>query len=236
VTSELAAVRSIAARYRDFGLPLDDLVQEGLLGLLEAIDQYEPDRSDDFDAYARFRIRGAMRDALTNQSRLVRLPKQIVARRRSIERATTDLRSSTGRAPTPAEVATATGLSEEAVVAARGLGLPPLSLDEPTLEDGSTLGSFVADGATPDPESATVAHEELHAIDHAVDTLPERQRTVVTRHFGFGCEPQDIAELAESLHVSQQRVRAIERDALYALQNELEPIVSRRCPRRRSGL
>jgi RNA polymerase sigma factor (sigma-70 family) len=235
VMRALPTVRSIAVRYRDFSLPLEDLVQEGSLGLLEAIDQYQPDRSADFDAYARFHIRRAMRNALTNQSRLIHLPKQIVERRRSIERATSDLKGATGRSPTSREVAIATGLSTEAVIAARGLGLPPLSLDEPTLEDGSTLASVVANDAATDPESATVAHEEVRAIDDAVDTLPDRQRVVVTRHFGFGCDPQDIAEVAASLQVSQQRVRAIERDALYALQDELEPIVSPRSPRRPSS-
>jgi RNA polymerase sigma factor (sigma-70 family) len=232
VMRALPTIRSIAVRYRDFGLPLDDLVQEGSLGLLEAIDQYEPVRSADFDAYARFRIRRAMRNALTSQSRLIRLPKQIVERRRAIERATADLKASTGRSPTPKEVAIATGLSTEAVTAARGLGLPPLSLDEPTLEDGSMLGSVVADGSTPDPESAAVAHEEVRAIDDAVDTLPDRQRVVVQRHFGFGYEPQEIGEVAATLHVSQQRVRTIKRDALYALEDELEPIVSPRSRRR----
>jgi RNA polymerase sigma factor (sigma-70 family) len=201
VARGLPTVRSIAVRYRDFGLPLDDLVQEGTLGLLEAIDQYQADRSGDFDSYARFRIRRAMRDALTSQSRLIRLPEQIVERRRAIERATADLKGSTGRSPTPSEVASATGLSAEAL----------------------------------DPETSTVAQEEVHAIDHALDTLSERQRTVVKRHFGFGCEPQDIAEVAAYLRVSQQRVRAIERDALYALQDELEPIVSPRSSRRPSS-
>jgi RNA polymerase primary sigma factor len=228
----LPVIRSIAVHYRDFGLPLDDLVQEGSLGLLEAIDQYEPERSADFDAYARFRIRRAMRNALTSQSRLIRLPKQIVERRRSIERATADLKAATGRAPTPDEVALATGLSTEAVITAGGLGLPLLSLDEPTLKDGSPLESVLADGSTPDPESAAVAHEEVRAVDDAVDTLPDRQRVVVKRHFGFGHEPEEIAELAASLHVSQQRVRTIERDALYALHDELEPIVSPHSRRR----
>jgi RNA polymerase sigma factor (sigma-70 family) len=78
---------------------------------------------------------------------------------------------------------------------------------------------------TPGPEDAMLADEQVRAIDHAVDTLPERQRVVVSRHFGFGCEPQEISEVAAALHVSQQRVRTIERDALYALRDELEPVV-----------
>jgi RNA polymerase sigma factor (sigma-70 family) len=157
VTGGLPIVRSIAVHYRDLGLPLEDLVQEGSLGLLEAIDRYETDSGVDFASYAGVRIRRAMRRAI---------------------------------------------------------------------EHGSTPDAVVAEGSTPGPEAATVAHEEVRAIDHAVDGLPERQRVVVSRHFGFGCEPQEIAEVAAFLHVSQQRVRTIERDALYALRDELEPVVS----------
>jgi RNA polymerase sigma factor (sigma-70 family) len=164
VTRGLPAVRSIAVRFREFGVPLEDLVQEGSLGLLEAIDEYEPECSADFESYARLRIRRAMRHAI---------------------------------------------------------------------ENGSTL-DVVAGGSTPGPEAATLAHEVVCAIDHAVDALPERQRVVVRQHFGFDCDPQEIAQVAASLHVSQQRVRTIERDALYALRDELEPIVSPRSPRRPS--
>jgi RNA polymerase sigma factor (sigma-70 family) len=160
VTRGLRTVRSVAPRYRDLGLPLEDLVQEGSLGLLEAIDQYEPGRGTDFESYARRRIRRAIREAL--------------------------------------------------------------------LEKCPRFDSVAANGSTPGPEAATVADEQVRAIDDAVDALPERQRVVVTRHFGFGCEPQEIAEVAASLHVSQQRVRTIERDALYTLRDELESVVSPR--------
>ena len=89
----LPAVRSVALRYRNLGLSVDDLVQEGSIGLLEAIDRYEPERSPDFESYARFRIRRAIRNALTEQSRLIRLPKQIVERRRAIERAEANIKT-----------------------------------------------------------------------------------------------------------------------------------------------
>src|SRR5204863_9970440 len=79
----LPVVRAIASRYRDLGVPLDDLVQEGSLGVLEAISRFDTRRSDDFESYARFRIRRAIRNALTEQSRLIRLPKQVVERRRA---------------------------------------------------------------------------------------------------------------------------------------------------------
>jgi RNA polymerase sigma factor (sigma-70 family) len=228
VAEHLAAVRSIALRYRNLGLSIDDLMQEGSLGLLEAIDRYEPERSADFESYARFRIRRAIRNALTEQSRLIRLPKQIVERRRAIERAEASLKSATGRTPTAAELAAATGLSPTAVIAASTIGTTPVSLDQPVLEDGSTLEALVGDSSAQSPEEETVDHEQAQAVDDAVEALPGRQRVIVSKHFGFGCEPEQIAEVAAELHVSQQRARAIERDALYALREQLDPVVTPR--------
>ena len=153
VTSHLGLVRSVASRYRDLGLPFDDLVQEGSLGLLEAIDRHDPSRGMPFDGYARFRIRRAIRNALTDQARLIRLPKQIVQRRRAIDDAEARLAAeAAGRPPTPLELAAATGLSVGAVLNARSAGLAPVSLDAPVLPDGSSLATVVADPAAADPE------------------------------------------------------------------------------------
>ena len=221
-------VRAIAFRYRGLGIPIDDLVQEGVLGLLEAIDRYDPLRGMDFDVYARFRIRRAIRNSLTDQSRLIRLPKQVVERRRVIERAASAIKNATGRTATPTEIAAETGLPPDAVIATRNVGGAPLSLDEVVNADGSTLELLIADRSARDPETEAVAHEEVEHVDAAVAALPARQREIVSRHFGFGREAEEIAEVAAHLHVSQQRARAIERDALYALHDQLEPAITLR--------
>lgn len=221
----MSDVRAIACRYRGFGLPIDDLVQEGALGLLEATDRYDAQRGMDFDVYARFRIRRAIRNALTNQSRLIRLPKEVVERRRAIERAESAITNATGRTPTPDELAAATGLRPDAVIAARSVGAAPVSLDQATLADGSSLEVFIADTSALDPEVEVVEREGVEEVDDAVAALPARQREIVSRHFGLGRDAEEIAELAADLHVSQQRARAIERDALYALRDRLEPAI-----------
>jgi RNA polymerase primary sigma factor len=231
VAEYLPVVRAIASRYRDLGVPLDDLVQEGSLGVLEAISRFDTARSDDFESYAHFRIRRAIRDALTEQSRLIRLPKQVVERRRAIDAAEARFRASSGRAPTPIELVELTGLCLEAILAARRVGALPVSLDQPVLDDGSPLESLVVDGTVLDPADETATHERAEAVDAAVKQLPPRQREVVKRHFGFGCEAEQIADVAASLHVSQQRARAIERDALYRLRDGLEPVVGSPPPR-----
>jgi RNA polymerase primary sigma factor len=222
VATCLGTVRSVAYRYRDMGLAFDDLVQEGSLGALDAIDDYDPARGADFETYVRFRVRRAIRNALTDQSRLIRLPKQIVERRRALDRAEARLTAATGRRPTKEELASATGLTPSAVVEARGVASAAVSLDQPVLPDGSSLDSVVADGAAKDPELEAVEHEQARRVDTAVSQLPARQREIVSRHFGLGRRPEGLAEVAAALHVSQQRVRAIERDALYALRDRLD--------------
>jgi RNA polymerase primary sigma factor len=231
VARHLGAARAIAARYRDLGLPVEDLVQEGSLGLLDAIDHYDARRGADFEKYARFRVRRAIRNALTAQSRVIRLPKQIVERRRAIERVEAGLIGATGRVPTPAELAVATGLSPEAVVETRTIASNLVSLDQPVFPDGSTLETVVADASARDPEVETVDHEQARLVDDAVAHLPARQREIVSRHFGVGRDAEQIADVAAALHVSQQRARAIERDALYSLREQLDPAVTRRSTR-----
>ena len=224
VTSYLGLVRSVASRYRDLGLPFDDLVQEGSLGLLEAIDRFDPSRGTPFDGYARFRIRRAIRNALTDQARLIRLPKQVVQRRRAIDAAEARLAAeAAGRHATPMQLAAATGLSVDAVENARSAGLAPISLDEPLLPDGSSLASLVADATAADPELSAVEHEQTELLKAAVDELPNRQRYILNHRWGLGGEPVSITDLAAELDLSPRRTQTIGRDALYELRAALEP-------------
>ncbi len=221
MAAHLGLVRTLAHRYRDLGLPEDDLVQEGSLGLLEAIDHYNPSRGIAFDAYARFRVRRAIRNALTERSRLVRLPKHIVERQHRIARAEATLTAALGRSPTPDEIATAAELPVAAVLRARAAAAAPISLTATVVADGSPLESAVADPAAPDPELVALAREEARLVDDAVASLPARQREVVTHHYGLGRPAESVAEVAAKLHLSERRTLTIEHDALGALRRKL---------------
>lgn len=223
VRSHLPLIRSLARRYRGSGLPFDDLVQEGALGLLEAIARYDPARGPDFAAFARFRIRRAIRNALTNQARLIRLPKQIVERRRALDRAEARLVPA-GKRPTLAELAAATGLPLEAVLEARAATQAPLSLDTPVLADGSALEALVADPVVKDPQAETLAHEGMATLRSAVAKLPPRQRCVVEARWGAG-GAANAAEVAQELGLSSRRAQTLGQDALHALRDELEPVL-----------
>ena len=224
MTSKLCLVRSVASRYRDLGLPFEDLVQEGSIGLLDAIDHYDPSDRASFDSYARFRVRRAIRNALTDQARLIRLPKQIVERRRALDRAEAELAAAAaGRTPTPAQLAAATGLSVTAILNARSAGIAPLSLDEPVLPDGSSLASVIADPHAVDPELIALEHERTELLNAAFANLPERQRRAIGHRWRMGATPRSHAEIAAELGVSPRRAQTIGRDALYELRSLLTP-------------
>jgi RNA polymerase sigma factor (sigma-70 family) len=199
---------------------MDDLVQEGCIGLVEAIDRYDPERGAGFEAYARFRIRRSMRNALTAQPRSIRLPKYVIERRRALARAEAVLLAG-GKRVTALDLARATGLPLDAVEEARTVGQPPRSLDEPAAPGGSPLETLIA-GSTADPVAEALSHEEAAALRRAVAGLPERQRRIVNARWGLDGEPAATAPtLAGELGMSPRRMQAIGRDALETLRREL---------------
>ncbi|MES1247486.1 MAG: sigma-70 family RNA polymerase sigma factor [Actinomycetota bacterium] len=226
VRAELPLVRRIAARYRHAGLPFDDLVQEGAVGVVEAIRDYDPAHGVAFEVYARFRIHRAIRNALTERSRLVRLPKHVVERRRLLERERASIFASSGHEPTPAELAQRTGLPLPVILAALDAAIDAASLDEPVTAGGSTLEELVADPAAVDPEVTVIDRDVIREVDEAVERLPERQRTMIEHTFGFGMPAETLAEVAGEFHLSPQRTRTIVVDALERLRRELEILLS----------
>jgi RNA polymerase primary sigma factor len=221
VAAHLELVRRIASHYRGLGLPFDDLVQEGAIGLLEAIDRFDARRQPDFEAFARFRVRRSICNALTEQARLVRLPKQIVERRRLLARAEARL-AARGCAVTPQTLSAEAGLPEEAVHAAQAAASRLISLDEAVMDNGATLAELIADRAAPDPEHEAVSNEEAELIRRAVRGLAPRQREIVRRHFGLDREETPIAALADGMHLSERRTRTLEQDALFRLACDLQ--------------
>jgi RNA polymerase primary sigma factor len=221
VVSSLGLVRSTAAGYRGAGLPFEDVVQEGMIGLLDAIARYDPTRGVPFTAYARFRVRCAIRTALTESGRLVRLPKHVVARERLLAAAEARARTETGLPPTDADLAARTGLDLAAVAQIRGLA-EPLSLDNPPAPGRTALAELVADRDAPDPETSALAAEQIHQLRAAVRRLPPRQRAIVDFRFGLTRPEVNAPALSRRLGRSERRIRTIEHDALYALRLTLE--------------
>jgi RNA polymerase sigma factor (sigma-70 family) len=219
VEEHMGLVRSVAFRYRDLGLPVEDLVQEGAIGLLAAINDYDPSRGASFSTYAFWRVRAAVTHALTTHGQLVRLPRPVLERRRHVAQ-TRERLAAAGRQPSLTELAKATTLPPAEVAEALA-SANMTSLDQPA-GHGTTLGELVAANAAGSPEAQLATNEELRVVRGAVRHLRGRKRAIVTRHFGLAGSPETLTEIADDLHLSPERTRALKNEALRELAIELD--------------
>jgi RNA polymerase sigma factor (sigma-70 family) len=217
VAEHMPLVRSVALRYRHLGLPDEDLVQEGAIGLLQAIGDFDPDCGASFSTHAFWRVRGAVTHAVTERGRLLRVPRPVLERRRRILKAQRRLASG-GRTPTTQELAEATNLPCELVTEALAAPFDVGSLD--ALDGPAAL---VVPDASADTEGEVAAAERERAVRRAVAGLDRRAREIVSRHFGIGRRPETLRRIAADLELSPARTKTLKDDALRELAAVLEP-------------
>jgi RNA polymerase primary sigma factor len=218
VNSNLRLVASNARRYQNQGLPLGDLVQEGMLGLIRASEKFDWRKGFRFSTYATLWIRQAIQRGLENSGRTIRLPVHVAQRSRKVGRVERELSVRLGREPTLEELAEETGLPIEQVEEVRHQRAALVSLDQQIGEDGDTaLGDLLPSDAEV-PEETAWDNERERIVHEAISQLPETERKVLTLRFGTGREePQTLTAIGKRLGFSAERASQLEQRALKKL-------------------
>jgi RNA polymerase primary sigma factor len=224
VRANLRLVVNIARSYQGKGLALQDLIAEGNLGLLRAVEGYDPSMNTRFSTYASFWIKQSMKRAVVNTAKTVRLPAYMVQLLTEWRRAGARLQEELGRAPTEEEIALRMKLPKKKLnIIKKAIRIYNAGPQGDADETGWSIDDLAMDGIAHTPDAQMMRTDDLTQVLHLLDQLDEREATVLRLRFGLdGQEPKTLKEIGECLDLTRERVRQIEREALGKLHVMLE--------------